>query len=96
MGVHNPAIRRMPVPIASRAGMVTFKGGSIEDQNKTRRYRSSPFDVNQDCVYEIGTHSRVNSLDLGSPLHVRKWGCVHRDMHNTLFTCVIDQPAPGP
>jgi len=29
MGVHSPAIRRMPAPMASTAGMVTFKGGSI-------------------------------------------------------------------
>ena len=42
MGVHNPAIRRMPAPIASTAGMVTFKGGSIHSLEAARTTSAEP------------------------------------------------------
>jgi hypothetical protein len=42
MGVHNPATRRMPAPMASTAGMVTFKGGSIRSLEAARTTSEEP------------------------------------------------------
>jgi len=42
MGVHNPAIKRMPAPMASTAGMVTFKGGSVHSLEAARTTSAEP------------------------------------------------------
>src|SRR5579864_4264304 len=42
IGVHNPAIRRMPAAIESTARIVTFKGGSIQSLEAARTTSAEP------------------------------------------------------
>jgi hypothetical protein len=42
IGVHKPAIRRIPAPIERMAGIVTFSGGSVQSLELARTISADP------------------------------------------------------